>query len=236
MLTWCGPPDCDTCSFCHVLVPSCLFPSPYPVVVFLQLCDMRATVLDTCEGEVQGKRPPPCLSSLRPPAGPPRSALHPACGSDPHAASSRCLLGLHGSCQARSSSGFWYFSLVLSGWGESQAAAKVVCSAHFSLSPHVSSPVLSLWLSSGGITDLFVLHVTHLSYRWVPVPVSGDSSSCTHWFREVSPGSRRPGPGPSPHHVARAARSPPSQVQSDLPLLRGKGWQALKDLQWERSA
>lgn len=66
VMTWRGPPDCDTWrSFCYVLVSSCLFLSPNPIIVFLQLCDMSAAVLDTCEGHVQGKRPQPRLRSTR---------------------------------------------------------------------------------------------------------------------------------------------------------------------------
>lgn len=154
VLTWCGPPDCDTCSFLSCSRSIVFIPFSVSCRCVLQLCDMSATVLDTCEGEVQGKRPPPRLPTPHPPAGPPRSAPHPACGSHPHAASARCLPGLRGSCQAGGSFGFWSFFLVLSGWGGNARQWPRSSAPHAFPCP-VSSPVLSLWLSSGGITDLF---------------------------------------------------------------------------------
>lgn len=77
-------------------VSSCLFLSPNPIIMFLQLCDMSGAVLDTCEGDFQGKLAPAHLALL--PLASPASCLattHPtspsltACGSDPPKA---CLL------------------------------------------------------------------------------------------------------------------------------------------------
>lgn len=59
--------------------------------MFLQLCDMSDAVLDTCEGDFQGKLAPAHLAlhrlAITPPTAPPLTA----CGSDPPTA---CLLHL----------------------------------------------------------------------------------------------------------------------------------------------
>lgn len=54
-------------------VSSCLFLSPNPIIMFLQLCDMSDEVLDTCEGDFQGKLAPAHLALL--PSASPDSCL-----------------------------------------------------------------------------------------------------------------------------------------------------------------
>jgi hypothetical protein len=84
--TWdCGTGQC----FCYIHVLSCLFLSPNPIIVFLQLCDMSDAVLDTCEGDFQGKLDPAHLASL-PPASP-ASCPAATCLPAPPAPSSVCM-------------------------------------------------------------------------------------------------------------------------------------------------
>lgn len=68
-------------------VSSCLFLSPNPVIMFLQLCDMSDAVLDTCEGDFQGKLAPAhlALRLLASPASQP-PGCHPS-----HRPSSHCM-------------------------------------------------------------------------------------------------------------------------------------------------
>lgn len=141
-MIWCGPPDCDTWhSFCYVLVSSCLFLSPNPIIVFLQLCDMSAAVLDTCEGDVQGKRSQPRLLSTRPSQPGHSSRLCTLHAAQTCMAASLLLPSPASAGAARSMSSFGFlgslaffffffglFFLSLGDGGESQAGFELICS------------------------------------------------------------------------------------------------------------
>lgn len=81
-------------------VSSCLFLSPNPIIMFLQLCDMSGAVLDTCEGDFRVSWPQ--LTSLYPPSQPsqlpghhpshqPLPSLHVAQTHQKHAYFTYCL-------------------------------------------------------------------------------------------------------------------------------------------------